>query len=125
MMRDMRTCFAAYGADYTATMERFLQQEALYLRLLGKLFPCKELRLLGEALEAGDMAGAFDAAHTLKGVAGNLGLTPLYEALCAIVEPLRAGEERDDIPVLYRAVETEFQRAEAFWRALKEANPDG
>ena len=30
-----------------------------------------------------DLDGAFEAAHTLKGVAGNLGLTPLYRSVCA------------------------------------------
>ena len=37
------------------------------------------------------MTSAFEAAHTLKGVTGNMGLTPLYDAVCTIVEPLRTG----------------------------------
>ena len=32
-------------------------------------------------------------AHTLKGVAGNMGLTPLFDKVCAIVEPLRVCKE--------------------------------
>ena len=124
-MREFQTIFEAYGADYTATMERFMQNEALYLRLLGKLLSDDNLRLLGAALQAGERPVAFDAAHTLKGVVGNLGLTPLYEALCAIVEPLRTGDGQADYPTLYRDTEAEFHKAEDFWSALKEANPDG
>ncbi|MBO1678513.1 Hpt domain-containing protein [Bittarella massiliensis (ex Durand et al. 2017)] len=118
-MQSMKNCFEEYGADYTGTMERFMQNEALYVRLLGKLFPSVELRQLGETLMTGNQADAFDAAHTLKGVAGNLGLTPLYEAVCAIVEPLRAKEKRADYPALFDAVQKEFMKAEAFWNALK------
>lgn len=124
-MGDMRGCFAEYGADYIETMERFMGNEALYLRLLGKLFPNSELQELGAALETGDKEKAFEAAHTLKGVAGNLGLTPLYKAVCALVEPLRAGEERADYPALYQPVQAEFRKAEEFWITLKEADPNG
>lgn len=120
-MGNMRECFERYGMDYITTMDRFMNNEALYLRLLGKLFPNKELQQMGAALEAGDRGGAFEAAHTLKGVSGNLGLTPLYEAVCTLVEPLRAGEEREDYSALYQAVQTEFQKTEEFWNTLKES----
>jgi HPt (histidine-containing phosphotransfer) domain-containing protein len=35
---------------------------------------------------------AFDSAHELKGVLANMGLTPLWEDACALVEPLRVGK---------------------------------
>ena len=38
---------------------------------------------------------AFESAHALKGVAGNLSLTPLYEPLVSITELLRAREDTD------------------------------
>ena len=38
---------------------------------------------------------AFEAAHSLKGVLGNLSLTPLYDKVCEITELLRAGEDAD------------------------------
>ena len=66
------------------------------------------------------LRAAFEAAHTLKGVAGNLGLKPLYDAVCHIVEPLRRGEERDDYAVMYQTIQEEFQRAEKLWRNLAE-----
>jgi hypothetical protein len=31
----------------------------------------------------------------LKGVTANLGITPMFETLVEIVEPLRAGEDKD------------------------------
>lgn len=124
-MQGFKECFEAYGANYTVTMERFLGNEALYLKTRNMLFPDDNLQKLGDALHAGDHDGALQAAHTLKGVVSNLGLSSLCDAICAIVEPLRAGEEREDDPSLYRTVQAEYQRASAFRDTLKGANENG
>ena len=118
-MGDFQKEFEAYGADFQVTMERFVGNETIYLKLLDMLFADTNLQQLGDALRAGDMESAFQAAHTLKGVVGNMGLTPLYNAVCVMVEPLRAKEEREDYPVLYQAVLEEFEKADAFRMRLK------
>ena len=41
---------------------------------------------------------AFECAHTLKGMLANMGLTPLYDIVVRIVEPLRAGETAGLLP---------------------------
>ena len=117
-MGNFREEFETYGADYETTMARFMGNEALYLRCLEMLFQDENLRRLGAALAEGDLSGAFEAAHTLKGVAGNLGLTPLYEAVCGLVEPLRAGEDGACLE-LYEEVCLEFQKAELFRELLR------
>ena len=43
---------------------------------------------------------AFEAAHSLKGVLGNLSLTPLYDKVCKMTELLRAEEKTDYAPLL-------------------------
>ncbi|MFQ8599448.1 MAG: Hpt domain-containing protein [Oscillospiraceae bacterium] len=93
-MQGFKVLFEAYGADYQTTMNRFMGNETLYLKLLDMLFRDTNLQRLGAALDANDLSDAFAAAHTLKGVVGNMGLTPLYSAVCAIVEPLRKREQR-------------------------------
>ncbi len=118
-MQEFKVLFEAYGADYQSTMNRFMGNEALYLKLLDMLFQDTNLQRLGAALDANDLSNAFAAAHTLKGVVGNMGLTPLYNAVCAIVEPLRKREQCDDYPALYHAVQVEFQKADAFRASLK------
>lgn len=40
---------------------------------------------------AGNIPAAFDAAHALKGVFANVGLTPTHDQIAAIVEPFRPG----------------------------------
>lgn len=119
-MESFRHVFEAYGADYAATLARFMNRETAYLRFLDMLFQDGSLQKLGDALACGNLNGAFEAAHTLKGVAGNMGLTPLYNAVCGLVEPLRAREARGDYPALYQAVVEEFERVDALRKALKE-----
>lgn len=118
-MTDLKTVLRDYGADYEDVMTRFVGNEQLYQRLLAMLPRDENLQKLGRALQAGDYAAAFDAAHTLKGVAGNLGLAPLEQAACSIVESLRSGNCREDPSALFRAVEKEFERAGGLLDLLK------
>ena len=111
-MSDFKEIFEAYGADYSETIERFMGNEAFYMRMLGMLPDDENLEKLGVALETGNFSAAFEAAHTLKGVAGNLGLTPLYHAVCQMVEPLRMGENRKDYEEMYQNIQNEFHNAE-------------
>lgn len=79
------------GCDIDGAMHRLLDDEELLLECIGQVLCDPAYEQLGKALEQGDAAAAFDAAHLLKGIAGNTGLTPLYQAVVRLVEPLRAG----------------------------------
>ena len=50
---------------------------------------------LYDAIDAGDFATAFDAAHALKGVMGNLALTPIFAPASQLTEVLRARLQQD------------------------------
>ncbi|WP_418667229.1 Hpt domain-containing protein [Allofournierella sp.] len=119
-MADLKEAFQKYGADYETTMPRFMGSEQMYLKILAMLPRDENLHKLDRALQAGDYHAAFDAAHTLKGMAGNLGLTPLYEAVCAIIEPLRTGSPGEDCAALFQTVKEEFERAAGLVELLKE-----
>jgi HPt (histidine-containing phosphotransfer) domain-containing protein len=119
-MGTFQKIFEDYGADYCVTMERFMGNEGMYLKFLDMLFVDQSLGNLGAALAASDWESAFEAAHTFKGVAGNMGLTPLYNVVCEIVEPLRLRERRDDYKALYQNIEEEFRKVEALRTALGE-----
>lgn len=82
----------AAGIDVDDALGRFLQNEALMMKFLGRFPADTSFSRLQEAMARGDAAQAFEAAHTLKGVAGNLSLKRLYEALTPMVEELRAGD---------------------------------
>ena len=119
-MGEFREIFEVYGADYNSTMARFMGKEAMYLKFQDMLFKDDNLEKLGTALEQQDYEAAFAAAHTLKGVVGNMGLTPLFNAVCAIVESLRKREVPEDYNVLYQIIQTGFLQADEFRKKLKE-----
>ena len=50
---------------------------------------------LAQAVVAQDKQAAFEAAHDLKGVLGNLSLTPIYDPVSQMTEQLRASEDAD------------------------------
>ena len=116
-MTDLKEVFQKYGADYETTMARFMDSEQMYLRILAMLPRDENLHKLDQALQAGDYQAAFDAAHALKGMAGNLGLAPFYQAVCDIVEPLRAGGKLDYSP-LFQSVQ-KYEQAAALLELLK------
>lgn len=84
-----------YGADVSVGLSRCMGNEALYLRLVSTIPSEEHFSKLKDSIEAGDLAAAFENAHALKGVTGNLSLTPLYTPLVEITELLRAKENTD------------------------------
>ena len=50
---------------------------------------------LGEALREGETEKAFEMAHALKVVVGNLALTPVYQPISELTELLRYKKEGD------------------------------
>lgn len=119
-MGSSQEIFETYGADYKTTMTRFLGNEALYLKFLDMLFKDDNYDKLGAALKAENYEEAFNAAHTLKGVVGNMGLTPFFNAVCDIVEPLRQGKRETDYMALYKILQTEYEKAYKFRDRLNE-----
>ena len=85
----------ALGADVESGLSRCVGNEALYLKLVGMGLGDAKFEELGAALNAGNLDKAFELCHALKGVIGNLALTPLYEALSDMTEKLRARKEAD------------------------------
>ena len=78
------------GIDVDDALARLMQNEGLFLRLLRAFLQDGNFARLQEALAKGDVSGAFTAAHTLKGVALNLGLGSLAHASSQMTEALRA-----------------------------------
>jgi len=89
-----------YGASTEEGLARCMGNEALYLRLVSSVPDQPDFDLLGERIEGKDLKGAFESAHAMKGVLGNLSLTPIYEKVCEITELLRSGTETDYQPLL-------------------------
>ena len=91
---------AALGADTKDGLNRCINNETLYLRLVLKALESDKLPALEEALNNRDLDTAFECAHALKGIYLNLSLTPLAEIAVAINEDLRIRKEKDYGPEL-------------------------
>jgi hypothetical protein len=81
-----------WGCDIDAAMPRFLNDASFYCQLLAQLPADESFDELGTALKKGAAKEAFEKAHELKGVIANMGISPMYQTICEIVEPLRAGK---------------------------------
>lgn len=82
------------GCNTYDGLTRCMGNEAFYFKLICRVVDDKNFQALEDAVAAKDLDAAFDAAHSLKGVLGNLALTPIYEPVYEITELLR---ERKDI----------------------------
>lgn len=100
------------GADVEATLKRIMGNDAIYLKFLGKFPNDPNYANLGASMESGNFEEAYKCAHALKGVVGNLGLTPIFDNVSVLVEELRnkanadvdaaaAGEEWQKIKTVY------------------------
>ena len=83
-----------FGCNTDDGLSRCMGNEAFYFKLIGKVIDDKNFQMLEDAVASKNLDKAFDAAHSLKGVLGNLALTPVYQPVYEITELLR---ERKDI----------------------------
>jgi hypothetical protein len=80
------------GVDTEAALKRFMNNLGLYERMLKKFTVTAPGLEVLSYIDAGDIETAIANSHTLKGITGNLSLTPLYEAYTDIVALLRSGD---------------------------------
>lgn len=90
----------AFGANTAEGLGRCAGFEAMYLRFVAMIPDEPSFDKLRSAIDEGDLRAAFEAAHTLKGVTGNLSLTPLYDKVCAVTELLRVKTVTDYDPMI-------------------------
>lgn len=86
------------GCDTDEAMKRMLNDEEFYIECLNGIIEDENFDKLKSALENHEIKKAFDAAHTLKGVLANLGLTNMYNIVYDVVESLRAGNDENLLP---------------------------
>lgn len=79
----------AYGANVEEAMSRCMNMETFYLRLVRMALADKSFDELEAALKGGDWKTAFEKAHSLKGVLGNLALNPMSQPVSELTERLR------------------------------------
>jgi two-component system, sensor histidine kinase and response regulator len=89
------------GVDMAGGLQRVAGNKRLYLELLGQ-FVARQGSAGGQieaALENGDRKLAERLAHSVKGVAGNLGIDSLFQLAGKLQSAIH--ESRDDLDVLF------------------------
>ena len=104
-----------HGCDVEGALNRMLNDENFLMHCVHAALDQAEYEQLGDALRAQKAKEVFEYAHALKGVTANVGLTPLYDTVVEIVEPLRAGNAQGLMPLYDKllAQRDELRRAVA------------
>ncbi len=84
-----------FGANTAEGLKRCVNKEDFYLRMVNSSLKGDQMEQLAAAISDKNWEKAFETAHTLKGVFGNLALTPLYDPMCQLTDQLRAKTETD------------------------------
>lgn len=121
----IQECYQNFGGDFSK-MEKRLPNVNLIKKFITKFLSDGSFSELCHAMEEGQRAEAFQAAHTFKGVCGNLSLDRLYNSSSKLTELLR--QENDTIPegadVLMEEVEQDYaMTVNAIRTYLEEEDP--
>lgn len=110
------------GADVDATLNRFMGREAIYMKFLLKFAEDRSCRGIRENLEKQDVKEAFNQAHSLKGVSGNLGLVPVH-MLAAQISDLLREKQIEEIEIdKVMDLQTELEEmCERFYQIIEES----
>ena len=107
------------GLNKSEGLRRVLGKKSLYLSMLRKFAVGQKnfVEQMNQALEAEDKTLAERLAHTLKGVAGNIGAESIQQAAAELETAIKADQSRFDIDLLLTNVgtllETLIQQLEA------------
>ena len=84
--------YTATGSDLPGVRARLLTDERIE-KFVNIFFADPTFEELSDAIAEGDNARAFRAAHTLKGISRDVGLTRVNEAADRLTEALRPGDD--------------------------------
>lgn len=99
----------AANVDYENGIKRFAGNAALYEKYLLKFKDDVHYEAVKAAFETGDFDTLLKEAHTLKGVAGTLGLIDIYQNCADIVTTLR-GEKTEQVPELIGLLQEAYEK---------------
>ena len=88
-MDEIKSKLEAAGVDIKGAMNRMMNNEMLFTRLMKKMREDTNYQKMLDAWNLKDYETTYEAAHTLKGAAGNLGLDPIYKAAGIISDTLK------------------------------------
>lgn len=83
----------ALGANVTEGLDRVMGDSSLYEMMLGMFVTAVNDNPVSAAdFDGGDVDGLIKRVHTLKGITGNLAITPLFLSYTEVLGFLRSGD---------------------------------
>ena len=107
-MATLEKCYEEMGGDYKGVLGRLMKEERI-VRFLGKFKNDNVWETLEKSVEAKQWEEAFRAAHSLKGMCANLGITRLENSSSELTEALRNGEPAVDVSPLLEQARTDYE----------------
>lgn len=102
--------------DIEGSLARFGNMESFYIKFLKKFVDDKSFETLSSGIENKNLKDIKDGAHTLKGVAGNLGLKKIYDISKKLME---INDEIDEnIIMLYKDLKNEIEKTKEVLKNL-------
>ncbi len=83
------------GVDIDGGLKRLNGNEKLYTRLFGTFVKTIKANAIDMDFDAADLTPVIEKAHAIKGTAGNMSITPLYESYNEILTLLRTGKPEE------------------------------
>ena len=105
MTEELKQLLARHTVNSTETLERFLNDEQLYIHFLYKFTQDSTFAKFLDAVDADDYIGSFEQAHALKGVCGNLGFQDFYQYFAELSDDLRSAGKPIDFVLFQERVE--------------------
>lgn len=105
----LEECYKEMGADLQEVLRRLKTEERIG-KFLKLILTDTNYESLCKALEEKDYEQAFTHVHNLKGLAMNLGLTPLLIPAQELCEELRDGEPERKLKPLLDEVAAAYQK---------------
>lgn len=115
----VRECYDRLGADYEGVVSRLVTEERVK-KFIIRLSEDRSFAGLCTAMEQENAEEAFMGAHTLKGIAMNLGLTRITEIAGALTEELRGGKITQEAFDLFSELENPYMETIRFIGMLSE-----
>ncbi len=105
------------GVDVKSALDRFMGRDDLLLRFLKKFGEDPNYELFKDSMAEKKYEEAFKAAHSLKGVCGNLSMVSLFQTISKEVEFLR-GQQYEEAEKMLPQVVEEYDKSVAVLKTL-------
>lgn len=105
---DLNGFYQEVGGSFQEVVGRFGGMEAMVKKFLGRFREDTSFQKLEQAVERMDAQEIDNAAHTLKGVCSNLGISRLQEYAQNLMMHVREGKPMEEVPAMMEQIRAEY-----------------